>query len=115
MDAYLRKCQLRSELAVVSAELDAGVQSLSAVEIAELQSLMAAEVTAADHDANVLRAEVAKEAELAKTVKPVMVRIPRRAAHALAMEAERRIACGSYPSSETLVSEAVCAQYEARP
>ena len=66
---------------------------------------MAGEVAAVDVDA--LRQQVAQEAVLAQTTKPMQVRIPRQAAVVLAAEVERRIARGVYPSPEALVGEAV--------
>ena len=53
----------------------------------------------------VLKSE--QEAALARTTKPMQVRIPRRAASVLAAEVERRIARGVYPSAESLIGEAV--------
>ena len=68
---------------------------------------MADKVAAADADAENMRVQIAREADLAKTTKPVMVRLPRRAATVLAAEVERRIGRGVYPSAESLVGEAV--------
>jgi hypothetical protein len=111
LDAYLKKSALRAELAKVSAELDAGVQALNASELEDLKAMMVQEVEAADEDALALRQQVEQEAALAETVKPLSVPVSRKAAHALATEARRRLSRGIFPSSGALVSEAVCAAY----
>jgi hypothetical protein len=68
---------------------------------------MADEVAAADADVEALRVQVEQEAALARTTKPMQVRIPRLASTVLAAEVERRIARGNYPSAEALIGEAV--------
>jgi hypothetical protein len=91
----------------VQAQIDNALHALSPDEIVELQSLLAGEVAAADADAEAVRVQAEQEAALAKAIKPVVVRIPRRASTILAAEVERRIARGVYPSAESLVGEAV--------
>jgi hypothetical protein len=59
----------------------------------ELQNLMAVEVAAADVDVESLRAQVEQKAILARTTKPMQVRIPRRASTILAAEVSRWSAC----------------------
>jgi hypothetical protein len=101
------KCRLKAELAQIQAEIDTMIPTLSHGELAELQSLMASEVAAAGADAEALRAQIEKEAALAKTQRPMQITIPRRASAILGAEAERRITRGVYPSAESLVGEAI--------
>ena len=69
--------------------------------------MMAAEIQAVDVDAEALRQQVDQEAILAQTTRPMQVKIPRRAAIALAAEVERRISRGNFPSAEALTAEAI--------
>lgn len=114
MDAYLRKCALRAELARCSAEVEAGVEALTASELEDLKAMMAVEVEAVDADAQALRAQVEAEAKLAETTVPLTVPVSRRAASALASEARRRLSRGVFPSSAALVAEAVVQAYGTR-
>lgn len=103
----LEKSRLRAALAAVSAEIDAALHALNPGEIAELQGLLGGEVAAADADVEAMQRQLAEEERLAKTVKPMTVRIPRRAAVVLAAEVEKRCLRGNYPSAESLIGEAV--------
>jgi hypothetical protein len=105
------KCRLRAELAALSEELNASVQSLTAAELAELQQLMQSEIKLADADLENMRNQVAEEAQLAKTTRPLSVVIPRKAASALAAEAERRVQRGTFPNTSALVGEAISRVY----
>lgn len=62
---------------------------------------------ATDLDVAVLRAKVEEEEELSRTTNAAAVIIPRRALAALAMEAEKRVQRGVFPSTEALVGEAI--------
>jgi hypothetical protein len=105
------KCRLRAALAAVSAEIDSALPSLNAGELQELQAMMAIEVRAADADAEALRAQVAEEAALAKTQRPMQVTLARRACAILGAEAERRVQRGVFASAEALTGEAIAIAY----
>jgi hypothetical protein len=105
------KCRLRSELAKVEAELSAMVAELPGAALQELQHLILQSADAADRDVAALQAQVAAESSLAETTKAAVVIIPRRAAAALAAEAEKRIQRGVFPSTESLVGEAIVRAY----
>jgi hypothetical protein len=96
------KCRLRAALAAVQADLDSALRGLNASELVELQGLMASEIQMADDDAAALARQVQEEAQLAETTKPLQVRISRRAAAALAAEAERRLERGVFRASKPL-------------
>jgi len=106
-DRLREKCRLRAVLQAMQADIEIAVQALTPTELHELQGLIANEVEAADVDVAALSAQVDQEAMLAKTTRPMQVKIPRRAAAVLTAEVERRIARGVYPSAESLVGEAV--------
>jgi hypothetical protein len=101
------KCRLRAELAKVQSELDLLIPQLSHGELVELQQAMVQAADAADRDVAELQAKVSEELELSNTTKAASVVISRVASAALAAEAERRVRRGVFPSTESLISEAV--------
>jgi len=103
----VEKARLRAALAAISAEIDASLPKLTGAELQELQSLMTSEIQTIDDETEGMRAEIAEEAELAKTTRPMSITLARRASAILGAEAERRISRGHYPSVEGLIGEAI--------
>jgi hypothetical protein len=67
--------------------------------------MMAGEVATVDADVENMRAQIAEEA--AQPVKAMSVQISRSSSSIIAREVERRVARGSYPSAQALISEAL--------
>ena len=106
-ERILEKCRIRAELCRIQAELDAELHTLNSLEIEELRQLIAAQATSHDADIAAMRRQISEEAELAKTVRPAQITISRKAVAAMAIEARKRIAQGTFPSTSLLASEAI--------
>jgi len=111
LEKFMEKCKIRAELCRLQAELDAELHSLNPLEIEQLRQLMESGIATADDDAETLRRQISEEAELAKTTKSAQICMSRKATAILAVEARRRIAKGIFPSSESMVAEAIEAAY----
>jgi hypothetical protein len=59
-----------------------------------------------------MRVKVIEEQKLAKTQRSMSIRLSRKTSAVLGAEAQRRVARGTYPSAEALVSEAVALAYQ---
>ena len=101
----IEKSRLKAALCAVQADLDAAIPALSPSEMQELQGLMAVEVAAVDADVENMRNQISEE--LAASTRAMTVKISRTSSSILAGEAERRVARGSYPSAQALISEAL--------
>jgi hypothetical protein len=114
LEKLVERTKLKTTLEILRVQINEGVSSLNPAELSKLQRLLAAETQSVDADAGALRQQVQEESRLAKTTKPLNVRIPRKAAAALALEVERRVERGHYPNASELVGAAVVALYGGR-
>lgn len=100
----VRKASLRAALEMETRAIAEVLPALNAVEVEQLQAMLASEVTAIDADAE---AQVAQEAALARTTKAMNVQLSRAASLALQNEMMCRLEQGRCAAPAALVGEAV--------
>ena len=94
-------------LEIETAKIAEALPALNAVEIEQLQSMLASEVENYGADAEALSQQIEREAALAASTRAMDVRLSREASRALQDEMLRRMERGHCPAPAALVGEAV--------
>lgn len=105
-----RKIAMKAELALMSAQIQEGVALLDEHGAQDLVQLLTEHESTVDQDIEALRQEAerrAREEAAARHVKAMTVPLSKSASPLLQAEAERRVALGTYPSAQVLITEAI--------